>query len=634
MPDKKPWTVMVYLAADNNLTNFGIDSLKQMKAVCGDSVNIVAEFYSGPRRPTKRYLFDHRTILGSIEQDVINKTPAKDAGDPANLTAFVTWAANHYEAEHYFLIIWGHGAGTDDDFPRDPNRPRVLRHSFVMRHPLLNPGTTTKGRLLDAPKGTLLDSPKGTLLDSPKGVIEEALKDFVDEAGELVLPELIHQIDLALKHDWSKLEHGKGSEALLEMEIRHVLENGILAAFRESVGKDVHDRILSALSAGLHKAAEKGVFNDIQRNLAQVFRTGKHHAAECFIHEAVHTGSLTRLFRKVVYAMQDGYADSDPAPTAPPNGTKSVAFSDHPASYLSNLKLKEAFQNACKSLPSKSKIDIIGMDACDMNMLEIGYELRDCADYLVASQGPVPDASWPYDSILQQLVHNPRVLPRDLACITTTAYVLNYRDYVNQPVALSVLDLQKSDQVRSMFEDFTRVMEESIADHNMRQAIRSARRKAQSFGENQFVDIIDFCQNLAEEPAGKAAGMAALSLIGKFQPFIVYNQCSEGLQRCNGTSIYFPEFDPANLEHQDDLAKLYSYLDFAKLTGWGGFLKKFRNQQMEEWKAARKAEAIKRQAALESKAAKAKKPRLGPEPPRDDDRTTHELVAGNGAPHH
>jgi hypothetical protein len=617
MPTRKPWTVMVYLAADNNLTNFGIDSLKQMKAVCGDSVNIVAEFYSGPRRPTKRYLFDHKTVLGSIEQDVINISPAKNAGDPANLTAFVEWAANHYEAEHYFLIIWGHGAGCDDDFPRDPKRGPSPGRSFVTRHGLLMPGAGKNplGQPGD-PHGPLdnpgphgpLNAPQGQL-DAPWSVLDQAIKGVLEEASRLVLLKLTDQISLALKKVSINTQRSKASDALLEVEILNALEKGILGAFRESVCKDLQDRVLSGVEAGLGMAAQRGVFNNMQRRLAKVFQSGGHDAVECFVREAVHTGSLTHLLRNIVSAIQSGSDSSMPVLSAGAAAIKSLAFSDHPASHLSNLQLQEALRNACRSLPGgKGKLDILGMDACDMNMVEIGYEVRDCADYLVAAQGSIPDASWPYDNILGQLVRNPRVLPRDLACIATTAYVLSYRDYVDQPVALSTLDLQESGKMCSLFREFTSAMEKSFAHAGMRQAIRSARRKAQSFGQNQFVDVVDFCQNLAEDPACGEAGMAALSLIGQLHPFIAYNQCSDGLQRCNGTSIYFPEFDPANFDHQEDLAVLYGELDFARQTGWGSFVAEFLRQQIKEWKAAASAQETMREAELAMKAGKARKP--------------------------
>lgn len=564
---------MVYLAADNNLANFGIDSLKQMKAVCGDSANILAEFYAGPRHPTKRYLFDHKTVVGSIEQNIIDKLPAKNAGDPANLTAFIKWATDHYQAEHYFLVIWGHGSGCDDDFPRESKGPSLSDRSFVQRH-----------RLLDYGKGVYPDVSKGVLDDASKGVLDDASKGVLDEASKSVLIKLTGHINVALKDALKEVSldpcQVDKDHFLLELEVLRALETGTLSAFRDGISKQLNERVLTALEAGIQNAARMGVFDTMQRRIMAALQAGGHDAVDILVQEAIHRGSLDRLFRNVFNAMHTGAKSLLPIASAE---TKALAFSDHPASYMTNLKLQEALRNGCRTLPGgKHKLDLVGMDACQMNMIEIGFELRDCAQYLVASQEAVPDASWPYDGILRHLMGSSSVLPRDLACATATTYVENYRDYIDQPVALSVLNLQVADEMAGLFKQFTNSMETCFRNAGMKQAILSARKKARSFGQNQFVDVVDFCQCLAEEPESNAAGSAALSLIEELQPFIAYNEFTPGLKGCNGTSFYFPEFDRANAEHQQDLAVLYSKLDFAQQTGWGRFVADVLKQQAKE----------------------------------------------------
>src|SRR5262249_28753031 len=95
----------------------------------------------------------------------------------------------------------------------------------------------------------------------------------------------------------------------------------------------------------------------------------------------------------------------------------------------------------------KKKVDVIGMDICNMNMIEVGYELRGVADFLVASQDSVPDASWPYDRLLNELLANPAIQPRNLAALVPKVYKVAYNDYFNEPVTLSVLDLQSFGRV-------------------------------------------------------------------------------------------------------------------------------------------------------------------------------------------
>src|SRR5262249_15272394 len=45
----------------------------------------------------------------------------------------------------------------------------------------------------------------------------------------------------------------------------------------------------------------------------------------------------------------------------------------------------------------RAKFDIIAMDACNMSMIEDVYELRDCAEFLIASEEEMPDHSMPYE---------------------------------------------------------------------------------------------------------------------------------------------------------------------------------------------------------------------------------------------
>lgn len=45
-------------------------------------------------------------------------------------------------------------------------------------------------------------------------------------------------------------------------------------------------------------------------------------------------------------------------------------------------------------------LEILGANACAMSYVEAAYELRDVADYMVASQITVPFAGWPYEAVL------------------------------------------------------------------------------------------------------------------------------------------------------------------------------------------------------------------------------------------
>lgn len=110
---KAAWTVLVYLAGDNNLDAAGVVDLLEMKKVgSGKTLNIVAQFdRAGGKGTTKRYLLRKGTALAA---DAVADLGETNTGDPAVLRDFLAWGIRTYPARHYLAILWNHGAGWDD----------------------------------------------------------------------------------------------------------------------------------------------------------------------------------------------------------------------------------------------------------------------------------------------------------------------------------------------------------------------------------------------------------------------------------------------------------------------------------------------------------------------------------------
>jgi PKD repeat protein len=118
---EKEWTVLVYMAADNNLEDVAIADFNEMEMVgSGPDLNIVVQFdrisghdsSNGDWTDTRRYL---------VEQDfdpvVINSVPVNDSmgelnmGNPGTLKDFLEWGVDNYPAKRYILVMWDHGSG-------------------------------------------------------------------------------------------------------------------------------------------------------------------------------------------------------------------------------------------------------------------------------------------------------------------------------------------------------------------------------------------------------------------------------------------------------------------------------------------------------------------------------------------
>lgn len=121
-PPQHEWTVLLYMAGDNNLSEECVYSLTEIKEALTDDkgLKVVAQFDpSGLRAGTKR--FELHSMKTTLDEDVIWETRETDTGEPHNLLEFIRWGILTYPAKHYMVVLVGHGTGTDDDFLRDEN---------------------------------------------------------------------------------------------------------------------------------------------------------------------------------------------------------------------------------------------------------------------------------------------------------------------------------------------------------------------------------------------------------------------------------------------------------------------------------------------------------------------------------
>jgi hypothetical protein len=118
--DLPEWTIMVYLAGDNNLETFALGDLNEMEmAGSTDEVNLLVEIdrahgYSsedGDWTGARRYRVEADTDPNRINSTVAMDLGEVDSGSPAAFIDFVTWGATAYPAKNYALIIWNHGWG-------------------------------------------------------------------------------------------------------------------------------------------------------------------------------------------------------------------------------------------------------------------------------------------------------------------------------------------------------------------------------------------------------------------------------------------------------------------------------------------------------------------------------------------
>jgi hypothetical protein len=132
------WTILVYMAADNDLEEYAIRNINDMEKI-GSTANVAVvceldrtpgyDSSNGNWTDTRRFY-----ITKDSDQSVINSarvdSPALgelDMADPVNLTSFVQWGVQNYPADHYMLVMWDHGRGWPSTGLRAISRPRQVR---------------------------------------------------------------------------------------------------------------------------------------------------------------------------------------------------------------------------------------------------------------------------------------------------------------------------------------------------------------------------------------------------------------------------------------------------------------------------------------------------------------------------
>jgi len=181
---KKQWTVIIFMAADNDLRGFAARNIKQMAAIGSNSfLNIVVELHiriSGNKKITRRYFIENGKINHVNATDPHSQR--MDSGDQQTLISCCQWAMRDYPADQYALILWNHGTGIVD-----PTGGRIVHATELFTfNPAINKLELDRSvgfldfieRLDPEHRGICWDDSSGNYLTNQK--LQEALDHICD----------------------------------------------------------------------------------------------------------------------------------------------------------------------------------------------------------------------------------------------------------------------------------------------------------------------------------------------------------------------------------------------------------------------------------------------------------------------
>jgi len=232
-----------------------------------------------------------------------------------------------------------------------------------------------------------------------------------------------------------------------------------------------------------------------------------------------------------------------------------VIYDDTDLDFLSSPELAAA-------VAATESVDLLGFDACLMQMYEVSYELAlvsDPPDVVVGSEDTVPGTGWPYDAVLDYLIADPGAD----AIALGSEIVSEYIEYPSTEIlTLSAVELPNSNVLASTLDALSAAL--IASDHQA--AIATARANAQSYSKFPYRDMVDFCDLvLATVPDCATEAQAMKGLVASMV-VAEGHTTGAGVDDSHGLSIYLPE-TPA--EYDAD----YDSLALASATWWDDFLR-------------------------------------------------------------
>ncbi|MBR2811980.1 MAG: hypothetical protein IKD69_11420 [Solobacterium sp.] len=203
-------------------------------------------------------------------------------------------------------------------------------------------------------------------------------------------------------------------------------------------------------------------------------------------------------------------------------------------------ELDAAFLNA--SLNMTDKFEFIGMDACLMGTVEAANILASYGRYMYASLESESANGWDYYAIGSYLAEHPEADGKALGTVVCDSfYEANKKDNTNRDATISVVDLEKIDEVLSSFNSFAKDIYTASQNLDSLSQISKNIAKVECFGSNSdytgytnMVDLGDLVERCADYSSHSDEVLNALDEV------VIYMINGKDHEDASGLSIFYP----------------------------------------------------------------------------------------------
>jgi len=204
--------------------------------------------------------------------------------------------------------------------------------------------------------------------------------------------------------------------------------------------------------------------------------------------------------------------------------------------YITTPELRSALQSIYTYYGAK--MDILGLDACLMGMLEIDYELAPFVDYRVGAEETEPWDGCDYEASMIWLVDNPAATAEQLAQRLVNDYGSFYGAGSDTTQSAVDLALVRQGSLASEVHTLANHLRSDISRHWF--AIQSARGHAQEYYDADYIDLYHFAELLKADSGDPTIQADAQRVMDAIAASVVEEYHGSFLPDSHGISIYFP----------------------------------------------------------------------------------------------
>jgi subtilisin family serine protease len=244
---------------------------------------------------------------------------------------------------------------------------------------------------------------------------------------------------------------------------------------------------------------------------------------------------------------------------------KSICIDDQAGDELTMTELRSALSEAKAS--TGETLDILGFDACLMQMVEVGYQVMGSVeshlvDITVGSEETEPGDGWDYAATLTALTADPTMTPAELG----TQIVNDYVDFYSSSwdITQSAVNLDYMEALATAVDSLAIAMTNAPGDWA---AIETARSSTQEYYYYYYIDLYHFAQLVnTDATISQTVRDAASDVMTAVTNAVIAEGHTASVGNSHGLSIYYPE-SPG-----DYFADYETDVLFSNDTHWDDFL--------------------------------------------------------------